>query len=56
MKKDNAFPNLMQKNMGGFQIEKPGIVWDMKRFIAKDEWSYLKEQELFYRATDYRGS
>jgi len=56
MNKDKAFPNLMQKNMGGFQSDKRTQVWDMTRFIAKDEWSYLKEQELFYRATDYRGS
>lgn len=56
MKDDKAFPPVMEKSMGGFQKKPNSEVWNMKGFMDKKEWQGLKEQELFYRATDYRGS
>ncbi len=52
----NAFDSLMENTMGGFQKNPPSREFDMKGFMDMREWQGLKEQELFYRATDYRGS
>lgn len=47
-------PHLVH-HMAGFQTMKPNKTWDMKGF-TKDQPQALTEQELFYRATNYRGS
>ena len=52
----NAFKPVMAETMGGFQKPNPSDVWNMKKFMDLKEWQGLKEEELFYRATDYRGS
>ena len=52
----NAFKPVMSETMGGFQKNPPSREFNMKGFMDMKEWQGLKEEELFYRATDYRGS
>lgn len=59
LKKENEahpFHPHLEHHMAAFQSRKQSDVWSMKGFMDKKEWSGLKEQELFYRATNYRGS
>lgn len=53
---DKAFHPHLLHHMAGTQKENPDIAFNMKGFIDKREDVNLQEQELFYRATDYRGS
>lgn len=54
-KNDKAFHPHLLHHMAGAQKPNTKSPLDMKGFLeTKRDW--LKEQELFYRATDYRGS
>lgn len=57
-KSDESYPfhPHLAHHMAGFQSMQKSQVWNMQGFIKQDEPRGLKEQELFYRATDYRGS
>jgi hypothetical protein len=52
---DNAFHPHLLHHMAGFQKMDEQGAFNMKGFM-KGNTESLKEQELFYRATDYRGS
>lgn len=56
MKDNKSFMPVMEKSMRGFQKNPPAMEFNMKGFMDRKEWQGLKEEELFYRSTDYRGS